>query len=132
MEPGASNDVDLSNYLSMVKRRWVPASIIFVSTLALSALVAAAIKPSYQAEGNLLFKNSSFKVAGSSLLPNGQEGEDAGDLKPLVATQNVSAFALTIQGTVTLMSIESILSCISALHGHQSLSSYDSESDPVY
>lgn len=98
MEPGASNDVDLSNYLSMVKRRWVPASIIFVSTLALSALIAAVIKPSYQAEGNLLFKNSSFKVAGSSLLPNGQEGEDAGDLKPLVATQNPIASQIEVIG----------------------------------
>ncbi|MFM2302852.1 MAG: hypothetical protein RLZZ135_255 [Cyanobacteriota bacterium] len=98
MEPGASNDVDLSNYLSMVKRRWLPASIIFVSTLALSALVAASIKPSYQAEAKLLFKNSSFKVAGSSLLPNGQEGEDAGDLKPLVATQNPIASQIEVLG----------------------------------
>lgn len=98
MEPGASNDVDLSNYLSMVNRRWVPASIIFVSTLALSALVAASIKPSYQAEAKLLFKNSSFKVAGTSLLPNGQEGEDAGDLKPLVATQNPIASQIEVLG----------------------------------
>jgi capsular exopolysaccharide synthesis family protein len=98
MEPGASNDVDLSNYLSMVKRRWVPASIIFVSTLALSALIAASIKPSYQAEAKLLFKNSSFKVAGASLSPNGQEGEDAGDLKPLVATQNPIASQIEVIG----------------------------------
>jgi capsular exopolysaccharide synthesis family protein len=103
MEPGASNDVDLGNYLSMVKRRWMPASIIFVSTLALSALVAASIKPSYQAEGNLLFKNSSFKVAGNSLAPNNQEGEDAGDLKPLVATQNPIASQIEVIGGQPLL-----------------------------
>ncbi len=88
MESKESIDLDLSNYLSAVQRRWVPAVSIFAGTLALSLLAASLLKPSYQAEGRLLFKNSPFKVVGSSLAPNNMEGAEAGELKPLVSTQN--------------------------------------------
>ena len=88
MESKESIDIDLSNYLSAVQRRWVPAASIFASTLVLSLLAASLLKPSYQAEGRLLFKNSPFKVVGSSLAPNNMEGGEAGELKPLVSTQN--------------------------------------------
>jgi len=84
-----SKDIDLnfSHYLLAVKRHWLPAVSIFASTFALSILAASLLKPSYQAEGRLLFKNSNFKVVGSNLTPSNAEGE-SGDLKPLVATQN--------------------------------------------
>jgi capsular exopolysaccharide synthesis family protein len=88
MESKGSIDLDWSNYLFAVKRRWVPAVSIFAATVALSLIATALIKPSYQAEGRLLFKNPAFKVVGSSLAPNNMEGGEAGDLKPLVATQN--------------------------------------------
>ncbi len=88
MESKGSIDLDLSNYLSAVKRQWVPAVSIFASTVALSLIAAALMKPSYEAEGRLLFKNPAFKVVGSSLAPNNTEGGEAGDLKPLVSTQN--------------------------------------------
>ena len=88
MESKGSIDLDLSNYVFAVKRRWVPAVSIFAGTVALSLIAAALMKPSYQAEGRLLFKNPAFKVIGSSVAPNNMEGGDAGDLKPLVATQN--------------------------------------------
>jgi capsular exopolysaccharide synthesis family protein len=88
MESNRSIDLDLSNYLFAVKRRWVPAVSIFAATVALSLIATALMKPSYQAEGRLLFKNPAFKVVGSSLAPNNTEGSEAGDLKPLVATQN--------------------------------------------
>jgi capsular exopolysaccharide synthesis family protein len=88
MENRGSIDLDLSRYLVMVKRRWIPATSIWVSTIVLSALATTLLKPSYLAEGKILFKNPSFKVAGSSLIPNQSEGTDSGDLKPLVATQN--------------------------------------------
>jgi capsular exopolysaccharide synthesis family protein len=88
MESKGSIDLDLSNYLFAVKRRWVPAVSIFAATVALSSIATALMKPSYQAEGRLLFKNPAFKVVGSSLAPNNMEGGEAGDLKPLVATQN--------------------------------------------
>ncbi len=88
MESKGSIDLDLSNYSSAVKRQWVPAVSIFAATVALSLIAAALAKPSYQAEGRLLFKNPAFKVVGSSLAPNNMEGGEAGDLKPLVSTQN--------------------------------------------
>ncbi len=88
MESREAIDLDLSRYLLMVKRRWIPAVSILVSTIALSAIAASLMKPSYQADGKILFKNSSFKVAGSSLVPNGTEGGETGELKSLVATQN--------------------------------------------
>jgi capsular exopolysaccharide synthesis family protein len=83
-----SIDLDLSQYLLAVKRRWIPAVSIFASTVALSILAASLIKPSYQAEGRLLFKNPAFKVVGSNLVPSGVEGGESGELKPLVSTQN--------------------------------------------
>jgi capsular exopolysaccharide synthesis family protein len=88
MESKGSIDLDLSNYAAAVKRQWVPAVSIFAATVALSLIAAALMKPSYQAEGRLLFKNPAFKVVGSSLSPNNMEGGEAGDLKPLVSTQN--------------------------------------------
>ncbi len=88
MESKGLIDLDLSSYASAVKRQWVPAVSIFAATVALSLIAAALMKPSYQAEGRLLFKNPAFKVVGSSLSPNNMEGGDAGDLKPLVSTQN--------------------------------------------
>jgi capsular exopolysaccharide synthesis family protein len=88
MESKESIDLNLNHYLLAVKRHWVPAVSIFFSTVAMSILAASLLKPSYQAEGRLLFKNSNFKVVGSNLLPNNNEGGESGDLKPLVSTQN--------------------------------------------
>jgi capsular exopolysaccharide synthesis family protein len=88
MESKESIDLDLSHYLLAVKRRWIPAASICATTFALGLIAASLMKPSYQAEGRLLFKNPSFKVVGSSVAPSSTEGGEAGDLKPLVSTQN--------------------------------------------
>jgi capsular exopolysaccharide synthesis family protein len=88
MESRESIDLDLSRYLSILKRWWIPGVSVFVATVILSAIATKFIKPSYEAEGKLLFKTPSFKVAGSNLVPSYSEGGDSGDLKSLVATQN--------------------------------------------
>jgi capsular exopolysaccharide synthesis family protein len=88
MESKESIDLDLSHYLFAVKRRWIPAVSIFAATCALGLVAASLTKPSYQAEGRLLFKNPAFKVVGSNLSSSSTEGGDVGDLKPLVSTQN--------------------------------------------
>jgi capsular exopolysaccharide synthesis family protein len=80
-------DLNLSHYLLAVKRHWVPAMSIFAFTFGLSIFAAQFLKPSYKAEGRLLFKNSTFKLVGSTLTSGASEGE-SGDLRPLVATQN--------------------------------------------
>ncbi|WGV27778.1 GumC family protein [Halotia branconii] len=81
-------DLDFSRYLLILKRRWLPATSILLGTVALSALATLYLKPSYEAEGKLLFRVPSFKVVGSNLLPSTSDGEEPGDLRSLVATQN--------------------------------------------
>ncbi len=88
MESQESIDLNLSHYLLAVKRHWIPAVSIFAGTIALSLVLASLLKPSYQAEGRLLFKNSTFKVVGSNLVPTSMEGGESSDLKSLVSTQN--------------------------------------------
>ena len=88
MQYQESIDLNLSHYLIAVKRHWIPAASIFTSTVILSILATSLIKPFYQAEGRLLFKNATFKVVGSNLIPTSMEGGESGDMKSLVSTQN--------------------------------------------
>jgi uncharacterized protein involved in exopolysaccharide biosynthesis len=81
-----SIDIDLVHYLKAIQRHWLPAASVFLASVLLSAAATTRLKPSYEAVGKLLFKAPSFNVVGNSLLPSSQEG--AGDLKPLVSTQN--------------------------------------------
>jgi capsular exopolysaccharide synthesis family protein len=103
MESKESIDLDLSNYLSAVKRRWIPALIIFTGTAALGLIAASLIKPSYQADGKLLFKNPSFKVVGTNLAPSSTEGGESGDLKSLVSTQNPIATQMEVMTSRPLL-----------------------------
>jgi capsular exopolysaccharide synthesis family protein len=102
MESKEAIDLNLSHYLLAVKRHWLPAMSIFASTFALSILAASQLKPSYQAQGRLLFKNSNFKVVGSNLIPSNSEGE-SGDLKPLVSTQNPISTQMEVIGSTPLL-----------------------------
>ncbi|BBD65201.1 Fis family transcriptional regulator [Nostoc commune NIES-4072] len=88
MESRESIDLDLSRYLLILKRWWLPGTAIFAATVMLSAVATQFMKPSYEAEGKLLFRIPSFKVVGSNLFPTNAEGGDPGDLKSLLATQN--------------------------------------------
>jgi capsular exopolysaccharide synthesis family protein len=88
MESRESIDVDLIRYLRILKRRWLVVSIIFVGTVSLSAVATRFIKPSYEAEGKILFRMPTFKVTGNNLLPNNNEGNEAGYLRPLDSSQN--------------------------------------------
>jgi uncharacterized protein involved in exopolysaccharide biosynthesis len=81
-----SIDIDLVHYLKAVQRHWLPATCVFLASVLLSAAATTKLKPSYEAAGKLLFKAPAFNIVGNSLLPSSQEG--AGDLKPLVSTQN--------------------------------------------
>jgi uncharacterized protein involved in exopolysaccharide biosynthesis len=81
-----SIDIDLVRYLKSIQRHWLPAASVFLASILLSAAATTRLKPSYEAVGKLLFKAPAFNVVGNSLLPSSQEG--AGDLKPLVSTQN--------------------------------------------
>ncbi|MEH2050350.1 GumC family protein [Nostoc sp.] len=103
MESRESIDLDLNHYLLILKRWWLPATAIFVATVMLSAVATQFMKPSYEAEGKLLFKLPSFKVAGTNLSPGSSEGGDSGDLKPLVATQNPISSQIEVISSPTLL-----------------------------
>ncbi|MBD2435787.1 polysaccharide biosynthesis tyrosine autokinase [Nostoc sp. FACHB-110] len=88
MESRESLDLDIGRYFMILKRRWFSVTSIFIGTVALSALATTLLKPSYEAEGKLLFRMPSFNVVGTNLLPNNNDGNEAGDLRSLVSSQN--------------------------------------------
>lgn len=88
MESREAIDIDFSRYLLVLKRRWLPAISIFWGTVAVAILATTLSKPSYEAEGQLIFKLPSFKVVGEKVLPNSNEGQETADLSSLISTQN--------------------------------------------
>ncbi|MGB5714713.1 MAG: capsular biosynthesis protein, partial [Waterburya sp.] len=57
-----SLDVNLSEYLIKVKRRWKPALAIFLLTLGVTGGLSLLQKKTYQAEGKLVFKKSATGI----------------------------------------------------------------------
>jgi capsular exopolysaccharide synthesis family protein len=54
--PATSIDVDLSKYFLVLKRRWLPAVLVFGSVTLLSILYAGTREPTYQTSGKILVK----------------------------------------------------------------------------
>ena len=75
-----SFDVNLSEYLAKLKRRWKPALAIFLLTLGVTGGLSLLQKKTYQAEGKILFKQKSA-AAYTGI------GEQAGTLEPLLVNQ---------------------------------------------
>jgi capsular exopolysaccharide synthesis family protein len=60
-----SEEIDFQKYWLVLKRRWLPATVVFGGVVVLATLVASVQKPVYQAEGKLLFKaDSSSELTG--------------------------------------------------------------------
>ncbi|MDJ0795359.1 MAG: polysaccharide biosynthesis tyrosine autokinase [Calothrix sp. MO_167.B12] len=79
-ENRAAIDLDLQKYLQACKRRWLPATSIFVITVSLTASLLPFLKPSYTTEGKLLFQKVDKT---SSLTGLGK----IGNLQSIVANQ---------------------------------------------
>lgn len=75
-----SLDVNLSEYLVKVKRRWKPALAVFLLTLGVTGGLCLLQRKTYQAEGKLLFKQRSAAAIGAI-------GEQAGTLEPILNDQ---------------------------------------------
>ena len=75
-----SLDVNLSEYLAKLKRRWKPALAIFLLTLGVTGGLSLLQKKTYQAEGKILFKQKS--AASYTGI-----GEQVGTLEPLLVNQ---------------------------------------------
>ncbi|MGB5631224.1 MAG: Wzz/FepE/Etk N-terminal domain-containing protein, partial [Waterburya sp.] len=74
-----SLDVNLSEYLIKVKRRWKPALAIFLLTLGVTGGLSLLQKKTYQAEGKLVFKKSATGI--------GELGQQASTLEPIISDQ---------------------------------------------
>jgi uncharacterized protein involved in exopolysaccharide biosynthesis len=88
MEEQESASLDIGRYMLSLKRNWLLLFTIFVSSTTLGVAGSTLIKPSYEAEGKLLFKLPTFKVMGSSIASEGSEGEETGNLRSMVSNQN--------------------------------------------
>jgi capsular exopolysaccharide synthesis family protein len=91
MQNQESIDMDLFRYWLAIRRRWLPALAVFSGTVAFVTLASILLKPSYQAEGKLL-----FKIDRSSLLTGLTPTDEPTKLTPLVATQNPVSTQLEI------------------------------------
>lgn len=80
-KPQNSMDLNLSEYILKVKRRWKPALAIFLLTFGTAAFLSFLQRTSYKAEGKLLFKQNSA----ASL--TGVVGEKIGTLEPILLNQ---------------------------------------------
>lgn len=74
-----SLDVNLSEYLIKVKRRWKPALAIFLLTLGVTGGLSLLQKKTYLAEGKLLFRKTTTAF--------GEIGEQASTLEPIISDQ---------------------------------------------
>ena len=73
-------DVNLSEYLTKLRRRWKPALAIFLLTMGVTGGLSLLQKETYQAEGKILFKQKS-SAAYTGI------GEQAGTLEPILTNQ---------------------------------------------
>ena len=56
-------DVDFSKYGLILKRRWLPASAVFISVILIALITTVLEKPIYEAQGKLLFKKRRRSMA---------------------------------------------------------------------
>ncbi|MEG4941308.1 polysaccharide biosynthesis tyrosine autokinase [Microcoleus sp. F4-D5] len=76
------NGIGFQQYWQILKRRWLPALVVFASVLALTTYTMLKEKPLYEAEGKLLFKKT---TPGSALT---ELGKEIGQLTPAAEQSN--------------------------------------------
>ncbi len=69
--------IDFRQYWFILRRRWLPATVVFGSVVAITALTTLLQKPVYEAKGKLLIKTPNNV---NSTLPEGRAGQDLGKL----------------------------------------------------
>ncbi len=70
-------EINLQNYAIVLKRRWLPASLVFIASVGLATLAALMQKPAYQATGKMIFQSD------RSTTLTGGAGEKVGALENL-------------------------------------------------
>ncbi len=94
-----SEEIDLHNYWLVLKRRWLLASGIFLTSTALSAFAVSLQRPNYEAVGKLLFQvNRTSSLTGI--------GEKTGDLESVRREANpLSTQAVILQSRPILQAV---------------------------
>ncbi|MDZ4871520.1 MAG: hypothetical protein CLLPBCKN_000908 [Chroococcidiopsis cubana SAG 39.79] len=82
VEYSESINIDFQKYWSILKRRWLPAVIVFSGVVGLSVVVVLLQKPVYQAEGKLMLKKVDWASAATGV------GEQIGELDTLAQQSN--------------------------------------------
>ena len=75
-----SLDIDFAAYLQTLKRRWKPGASIFFLTVALATFATTRLKPSYTAQGKILFK--------ADRTPALTLGEEESEISSIVSNEN--------------------------------------------
>lgn len=76
------SSIGFKQYGLMLKRRWLPASAVFVSVLVFTSLAVFLLKPTYVAQGIIRFKRGTTTSSLTEL------GENIGQLDPIVEQNN--------------------------------------------
>ncbi len=102
-------DIDLSNYWAVLKRRWFPASAVFSLCLILAALATALMEPIYRANAKLLIETDR-----SSELTGLESQAEAGELdtlsarsEPLTTQAEIIKSPAVAQATIEALDIRS-------------------------
>jgi len=77
--------IDFRQYWFILRRRWLPATVVFGSVVAITALATLLQKPVYEAKGKLLIKTPNNV---NSTLPEGRAGQDLGKLSSVGSTSD--------------------------------------------
>ncbi|MEM9218621.1 MAG: polysaccharide biosynthesis tyrosine autokinase [Cyanobacteria bacterium P01_F01_bin.150] len=93
----ADTEISLSQYWYILKRRWLPASVIFFGTLLLVSFWGARQTPIYEAEGKLRFKGQDSTSALTGL------GDELGQLESLDRAESPIATEIGIMQTVPII-----------------------------
>ncbi len=73
-------EIDFNKYWLILKRRWLPSTAVFCTTILLTIAMITSQKPVYEAEGKLLFKKRDFA---STILNDNGQGISQGQLESL-------------------------------------------------
>ncbi|MEM8806296.1 MAG: polysaccharide biosynthesis tyrosine autokinase [Cyanobacteria bacterium P01_G01_bin.38] len=93
----AESEFGLGQYWQILKRRWLPSSLIFANTLALLSILGLTQTPLFEAEGKLRFKSQDTTSALTGL------GNEIGQLEALDSKENPIATEIGVIRTVPII-----------------------------
>lgn len=108
--PRSEIDIDLGKYLLVLKRRWLPAALIFGAVTAIATLYAVTREPTYQASGKVLVKLDRTPSLAGLDVPGGTsigEPNAVGLQSDPIATEVEAIFSLGIaEETISALSLK--------------------------